>query len=71
LALPFKITVIESVQELRTLQRKHGEQIKKRLQVLIKIKKHQQNGGISKRALSEITGIIHNSIVIKNKKKKN
>jgi transposase len=63
MAHPFKITVKESIQELRTLQRKHGELIKKRLQVLIEIKKHQPNGGISKRALSEITGINHNSIV--------
>lgn len=63
MALPFQITVKESIQELRTLQRKYGELIKKRLQVLIEIKKHQSSGGISKRALSEITGINHNSIV--------
>lgn len=63
MALPFQITVKESIAALRILQRKHGELIKKRLQVLIEIKKHQQNGGISKRALSEITGINHNSIV--------
>lgn len=62
MAHPLQITVKESVKELRELQRKNGELINKRLLMLIEIKKHEKTG-ISKRALSEITGINHNSIV--------
>jgi transposase len=62
MALPFAITVKESINELRSLQRKHGELIGKRLLMLIEIKKHSKTG-ISKRDLSKITGINHNSIV--------
>lgn len=62
MALPFKITVKESIKELRNLQRKNGELIGKRLLVLIEIRKHEKTG-ISKRELSKITGINHNSIV--------
>jgi transposase len=61
MALPLKITVTETIKELRALQRKNGELINKRLLVLIEIKKHEKTG-ISKRDLSEITGINHNSI---------
>ncbi len=62
MALPFQITVKQSIGELRKLQRSHGELIGKRLQMLIEIKKHEKTG-ISKRELSGITGINHNSIV--------
>ena len=62
MALPLKITVKESINELRSLQRKHGELINKRLKVLIEIKKNEKTG-ISKRQLSDITGVNHNSIV--------
>lgn len=62
MALPIQVTIRESISELRSLQRKHGELIKKRLQVLIEIKKSGESG-ISKRALSSITGANHNSIV--------
>ena len=62
MALPLKINVTESINELRSLQRKYGELINKRLKVLIEIKKHEKTG-ISKRELSDITGINHNSIV--------
>lgn len=62
MARPLQITVKESVKELRELQRKNGELINKRLLMLIEIKKHE-GAGISKRALSELTGINHNSIV--------
>lgn len=62
MALPFQLTVKETIQELRRLQRKSGELISKRLLMLIEIKKHEETG-ISKRDLSEITGINHNSIV--------
>jgi hypothetical protein len=62
MALPLKINVKESIAELRSLQRKNGELINKRLKVLIEIKKHEKTG-ISKRQLSDITGVNHNSIV--------
>jgi transposase len=62
MAHPLAITVTETIPQLRKLQRKHGELIGKRLQMLIQIKKHEQTG-ISKRSLSAITGINHNSIV--------
>jgi transposase len=62
MAHPLSITIKESIPELRALQRKQGELIKKRIQVLIEIKRHQKEG-ISKRALSDITGVNHNSIV--------
>lgn len=62
MALPFQITVKETIAELRSLQRKNGELIGKRLQMLIEIKRHEKTG-ISKRELSAITGINHNSIV--------
>lgn len=62
MALPLKITVTETIKELRILQRKSGELIGKRLLMLIEIKRHEETG-ISKRELSKITGINHNSIV--------
>lgn len=62
MALPLKITIKESIQELRALQRKNGVLIGKRLLVLIEIKSHEKTG-ISKRNLSKITGVNHNSIV--------
>lgn len=62
MAHPLQITVTESIKELRVLQRQHGELIGKRLQVLIEIKRHEKTG-ISKRDLSAITGVNHNSIV--------
>ena len=62
MALPFQITVKQTIPELRKLQRTHGELIGKRLLMLIEIKKHEKTG-ISKRELSPITGINHNSIV--------
>ncbi len=62
MALPFQITVKQTIQELRRLQRTNGELIANRLLMLIEIKKHEKTG-ISKRALSRITGINHNSIV--------
>jgi transposase len=63
MAHPLSITVKESIKELRSLQRKHGELIGKRMQMLIEIKRHENEGGLFKRALSDITGINHNSIV--------
>ena len=62
MALPFQITVKQTIPELRKLQRTNGELIAKRLLMLIEIKKHEKTG-ISKRELSRITGINHNSIV--------
>ena len=62
MALPLQIIITETIPELRSLQRKHGELIGKRLLVLIEIKKHEKTG-ISKRDLSKLTGVNHNSIV--------
>lgn len=62
MAHPFQISITENISELRSLQRKNGELIGKRLLMLIEIKKHEK-AGISKRELSKITGINHNSIV--------
>lgn len=62
MAHPFEITVKQTLSELRQLQRSHGELIGKRLLMLIEIKRHEKTG-ISKRDLSRITGINHNSIV--------
>jgi transposase len=62
MSLPLKITIKESLKELRMLQGKHGELIGRRLRVLIEIKRHEKDG-ISKRELSKLTGVNHNSIV--------
>jgi transposase len=62
MAHPFQLNVKESIPELRKLQRKSGALIAKRLLMLIEIKRHEKTG-ISKRELSKITGINHNSIV--------
>lgn len=58
---PFQITVNQSVSELKALRRKAGELIGKRIQMLIEIKKHEGKD-LSKRLLSDMTGINHNSI---------
>lgn len=62
MSLPLQITVTQTIPELRKLQRSSGQLISKRLLMLIEIKRHEKMG-ISKRALSLITGINHNSIV--------
>lgn len=62
MAKPLQIEIKESVKELRVLQGKYGELIGKRIRMLLEIKKHQSTG-ISKRDLSNMTGINHNSIV--------
>ncbi|MEO6707838.1 MAG: helix-turn-helix domain-containing protein [Ginsengibacter sp.] len=62
MAHPFQINVTESIPELRRLQRNSSSLIAKRLLMLIEIKRHEKTG-ISKRELSKITGINHNSIV--------
>ncbi len=61
MALPKQIIVKETLSELKDLQRKSGHLIAKRLRILIEFKKHEETG-ISKRAVSENTGINHNSI---------
>ena len=62
MSIPFQLTVTERIKELPALQRKFGELIGKRLQVLIEVRRHQHDCGISKRALSAMTGANHNSI---------
>jgi transposase len=61
MAKPIQITIKESIKELKALQRESGELLSKRMRVLIELKKHEKTG-ISKRDLSEITGVNHNSI---------
>jgi hypothetical protein len=61
MAKPIQITIKESIKNLKTLQRGQGEIVSKRMRVLIELKKHEKIG-ISKRDLSDITGINHNSI---------
>jgi len=62
MAHPLIIHIKESISQLRNMQSKNGELIGKRIRVLIEIKKHE-NSGISKRELSILTGVNHNSIV--------
>ena len=61
MSLPKSIIIKESLSELKCLQRKSGHLIAKRLQILIEFKKNEEMG-ISKRAVSDKTGINHNSI---------
>ena len=61
MSLPKTIAIKESLPQLRELQRKSGHLIGKRLRILIEFKKNEETG-ISKRAVSEITGINHNSV---------
>lgn len=61
MAKPIQITIKESIKDLKSLQRGQGEIVSKRMRVLIELKKHEKTG-ISKRDLSDITGINHNSI---------
>jgi transposase len=61
MAKPIQITIKESIKNLKALQRGQGEIVSKRMRVLIELKKHEKTG-ISKRDLSDITGINHNSI---------
>ncbi len=61
MSLPKAIHIKESLSELKALQRSSGELISKRLRILIEFKKHEKTG-ISKRAVSEATGINHNSV---------
>lgn len=56
------VLVKESIKELKSLQRKHGELISNRLYLLIVIKENQKNP-LSKRALSKATGLNHNTIL--------
>lgn len=62
MANPFQLIVKESIKELQSLQRKHGELIGLRLQILIEYKR-AENGCLSKRELSTISGINHNTIL--------
>jgi transposase len=58
---PIQLSIKESIKELRAIQREQGELLTKRIKVLIELKRHE-NTGISKRDLSEMTGVNHNSI---------
>jgi len=62
MANPIKIIIKESITELKALKRKHGELIGKRIQILIELKKNE-NTGVSKRNVSDSTGINHNTVL--------
>jgi len=61
MSLPKSIIIKESFAELKELQRKFGPLIAKRLRILIEFKKYEKTG-VSKRAVSDATGINHNSV---------
>ena len=61
MASPKKTHIKESLPKLYALLRNSGYLISLRIKVLIEIKKNEETG-ISKMALSEITGVNHNSI---------
>jgi transposase len=61
MAKPIQLSIKESIKELRVIQREQGELLSKRIKVLIELKRHEKSG-ISKRNLSDITGVNHNSI---------
>ena len=62
MALPKQIIVKETLSELKDFQRKASPLIATRLRILIEFKKNEKTG-ISKRAVSENTGINHNSVL--------
>lgn len=61
MSLPKQILIKENLSQLKELQRKSGYLIANRLRILIEFKKHEE-AGISKRSVSDITGINHNSV---------
>jgi transposase len=61
MSLPKSIIIKESLSELKELQRKSGYLISQRLRILIELKKNEKTG-ISKRTVSDNTGINHNSV---------
>lgn len=58
---PKQIVVKETVAQLRNLQKAAIPMIANRIRVIIEFKKHEQTG-ISKRAVSDIVGVNHNSV---------
>jgi transposase len=61
MSAPKKIVIKESLNELRKLQKNSIPMIANRLRVLIEFKKHEETG-ISKREVSDIVGVNHNSV---------
>jgi len=61
MSAPKVIIIKESFKELNFLLKKSKKLIFPRLRMLIEIKKHE-NEGISKRTLSELIGVSHNSV---------
>ena len=59
---PKSIHVKESLSELKKLLKGSARLIIPRVRMLIEIKKHEADIGISKRALAELVGVNHNSI---------
>lgn len=59
---PKSIQVKESLTELNKILKGSTKLIIPRIRMLIEIKKHEEVGGISKRALAELIGVNHNSV---------
>jgi transposase len=59
---PKLVQVKESLSELKRMYKLATRLMAPRLQMLIEIKKHEDLGGLSKRALAELVGVNHNSI---------
>ena len=62
MSLPKSILVKESLTELKKILKGSARIIYPRIRMLIEIKKHEDIGGLSKRALAELVGVNHNSI---------
>jgi transposase len=62
MAKPIVLEIKETIAALKKLQREHSPLIAKRLTVLIELKRHEKTG-ISKRDLSDLTGINHNTVL--------
>lgn len=61
MASPKQITIIETVAELRKLQKASIPMIATRIRAIIELKKHEKQG-LSKRAVADAIGVNHNSI---------
>ncbi|MBK8444078.1 MAG: helix-turn-helix domain-containing protein [Sphingobacteriales bacterium] len=62
MSFPKIIQIKETIKELKVLQRRSIPLIAKRINILIVLKKHEHTG-ISKREVSNLTGINHNTVL--------
>ena len=61
MSAPKQINIKESIEYLRKLLKSSNYMISNRIKVIIELKKHEDTG-ISKREVSEIVGVNHNSV---------